>query len=62
MGMTEGQLKVLQRARVHETFVPTSADDFELLVLGRLIKYSDGEKDSYAIHPTIRPLLEQLSA
>lgn len=61
LGMTKDQLATLQRVRTQSAYIPTSDQDLELLILRRIIKYSDGNADSYALHPTLTPLLEQLA-
>lgn len=61
LGMTKDQLATLQRVRTQSAYIPTSDQDLELLILRRIIKYSDGNANSYALHPTLTPLLEQLA-
>ena len=61
LGLSTDDLTTLQRVRVQGTFVPVSDEDLALLMSGRVLEYRNG-RVRYAVHPTIRPLLEQLAA
>jgi hypothetical protein len=60
LGLGADEIEVLQRVRVHGTFVQTSDKDLALLVTRRVLEYQNG-RARYAVHPTIAPLLEQLA-
>jgi hypothetical protein len=61
LGLTADDLATLQRLRVQGSFVPVSDRDLALLMTGRVLEFRN-ERTRYAVHPTIRPLLEQLAA
>ncbi len=61
LGLDADELKVLQRVLKKGTFVQASDKDIALLVTRRVLMYGDG-RTRYAVHPTIAPLLEELSA
>lgn len=61
MGLTETDLEVLERVRRDGTFIPTSDESFALLLSRRVLEYGAGPH-TYAVHPTIEPLLAQLAA
>jgi cell division ATPase FtsA len=59
IGLTQDDLKVLQRVRVKGAFVETSEEDLALLATRRVLEYRNtGVR--HAVHPTIAPLLAQL--
>lgn len=60
LGLGADEIEVLQRVRIHGTFVQTSDKDLALLVTRRVLEYQNG-RTRYAVHPTIAPLLEQLA-
>jgi hypothetical protein len=60
LGLGPDELDVLQRVRTKGIFVQTSDKDLALLVTRRVLEYQNG-RPRYAVHPTIRPLLEQLA-
>jgi hypothetical protein len=60
LGLGPDELEVLQRVRTKGIFVQTSDKDLALLVTRRVLEYQNG-RPRYAVHPTIRPLLEQLA-
>lgn len=60
LGLGPDEIDVLQRVRTQHTFVQTSDKHIALLVTRRVLEYGDGVR-RYAVHPTIAPLLEQLS-
>jgi hypothetical protein len=60
LGLGPDELEVLQRVRTKGIFVRTSDKDLALLVTRRVLEYQNG-RPRYAVHPTIRPLLEQLA-
>lgn len=60
LGLGADEIEVLQRVRLEGTFVQTSDKDIALLVTRRVLEYGN-ERIRYAVHPTISPLLEQLS-
>lgn len=60
LGLGPDELEVLQRVRTKGIFVQTSDKDLALLVTRRVLEYQNG-RTRYAVHPTIRPLLEQLA-
>jgi hypothetical protein len=60
LGLGPDELEVLQRVRTKGIFVRTSDKDLALLVTRRVLEYQNG-RARYAVHPTIRPLLEQLA-
>jgi hypothetical protein len=56
------QIAVLQRVRRRGHFVQTSEQDLMLLLTGCVLEYQKPNGGPrYAVHPTIRPLLEQLA-
>ena len=60
IGLTQADLKVLERVRNSGAFVQTSEEDLALLATRRVIEYRNtGVR--YAVHPTIAPLLAQLA-
>lgn len=61
LGLDADEIEVLQRVRSTGSFVQTSDKDIALLVTRRVLEYGNG-RTRYAVHPTIAPLLEQLSA
>lgn len=61
LGLAADDLATLQRLRVQGSFVPVSDRDLALLMTGRVLEFRNG-RTRYAVHPTIRPLLEQLAA
>lgn len=61
LGLSADDLATLQRLRVQGSFVPVSDRDLALLMTGRVLEFRNG-RTRYAVHPTIRPLLEQLAA
>lgn len=61
LGLVGDDLATLQRVRAHGSFVPVSDRDLALLMTGRVLEYRNG-RTRYAVHPTIRPLLDQLAA
>ena len=61
LGLGTDEINALQRLRSQSTFVPTSDKDIALLVTRRVLEYGSGVR-RYAVHPTIAPLLEQLSS
>lgn len=61
LGLGADEIEVLQRVRSRGTFVQTSDQDIALLVTRRVLEYGNG-RTRYVVHPTILPLLEQLSA
>jgi len=60
LGLGSDELEVLQRVRTKGIFVQTSDKDLALLVTRRVLEYQNG-RPRYAVHPTLRPLLEQLA-
>ena len=60
LGLVEDDLTTLQRVRAQGSFVPVSDLDLALLMTGRVLEYRNG-RTRYAVHPTLRPLLEQLA-
>ena len=60
LGLGPDELEGLQRVRTKGIFVQTSDKDLALLVTRRVLEYQNG-RPRYAVHPTIRPLLEQLA-
>jgi hypothetical protein len=58
-GLRPHELRTLQELRRHHVFVPTTDDEFELLVSRRIIEYP-GISKRYSVHPTIEPLLAAL--
>jgi hypothetical protein len=60
LGLAEDDLATLQRLRTQGSFVPVSDRDLALVMTGRALEYRNGAT-RYAVHPTIRPLLEQLA-
>jgi hypothetical protein len=60
LGLRPDEIEVLQRVRTKGIFVPTSDKEIALLVTRRVLEYQNGNT-RYAVHPTIRSLLEQLS-
>lgn len=61
LGLVGDDLTTLQRVRAQGSFVPVSDRDLALLMTGRVLEYRNG-RTRYALHPTIRPLLDQLAA
>jgi hypothetical protein len=61
LGLAADDLATLQRLRMQGSFVPVSDRDLALLMTGRVLEFRNG-RTRYAVHPTIRPLLEQLAA
>lgn len=61
LGLGADEIEVLQRVRSKGVFVQTSDKDVALLVTRRVLEYGNG-RIRYAVHPTMAPLLEQLSA
>jgi hypothetical protein len=61
LGLVADDLATLQRVRTQGSFVPVSDRDLALLMTGRVLEFRNG-RERYAVHPTIRPLLEQLAA
>ncbi len=59
-GLRPGELEVLQRVRTQGKFVHTSEDDLALLMTRRVLEYRSGDQQRYAVHPTIRGLLQDL--
>jgi hypothetical protein len=59
-GLDVDELAKLQKVRADENFIWTTDKDLALLTSGRILQYQ-GEPVRYAVHPTIRPLLEQLA-
>jgi hypothetical protein len=60
LGLAADDLATLQRLRTQGSFVPVSDRDLALLMTGRVLEFRNG-RTRYAVHPTIRPLLEQLA-
>ena len=60
LGLGPDEIEVLQRVRTKGIFVQTSDKDLALLVTRRVLEYQNG-RTRYGVHPTIRPLLEQLA-
>ena len=60
LGLGPDELEVLQRVRTKGIFVQTSDKDLALLVIRHDLEYQNGRPRD-AVHPTIRPLLEQLA-
>ena len=60
LGLGSDDLAKLQAVRTQGSFVPVSDKDLALLMTGRVLEYR-GRRTRYAVHPTIRPLLEQLA-
>lgn len=60
LGLDPDDITKLQAVRMQGSFVPVSDKDLALLMTGRVLEYQ-GPRTRYAVHPTIRPLLEQLS-
>lgn len=59
-GLRPAELEVLQRVRTQGTFVQTSEDDLALLMTRRVLEYRSRNQPRYAVHPTIRGLLQDL--
>ncbi|MBM7119204.1 hypothetical protein I3V78_37200 [Archangium primigenium] len=60
IGLRPAELNVLQLVREQGSFVMTSEDDLALLATRRILEYrSPGVR--YTVHPTIEPLLKQLT-
>jgi hypothetical protein len=59
-GLRPAELEVLQRVRTQGKFVHTSEDDLALLMTRRVLEYRSGNQPRYAVHPTIRGLLQDL--
>lgn len=57
-GLNPAEIDILQRVRQSGTFVQTSDDDLALLVTRRVLEYQNGSA-RFAVHPTLKPLLEQ---
>jgi hypothetical protein len=60
LGTVADDLATLQRVRAQGSFVPVSDRDLALLMTGRVLEFRNG-RTRYAVHPTIRPLLDQLA-
>lgn len=59
-GLRPVELEVLQRVRTQGTFVQTSEEDLALLMTRRVLEYRNRNQPRYAVHPTIRGLLQDL--
>lgn len=57
-GLSPAEIEILQRVRQSGTFVQTSDEDLALLVTRRVLEYQNGSA-RFAVHPTLKPLLEQ---
>jgi hypothetical protein len=60
-GLRPAEIEVLQRVRIKGTFVQTSEDDLALLMTRRVLEYRANGRPRYAVHPTIEPLLREMS-
>ena len=61
LGLGTDEIEVLQRVRLKGAFVPTSDKDIALLLTRRVLEYGSNGRARYAVHPTLAPLLSQLS-
>lgn len=59
-GLRPAELEILQRVRNQGKFVHTSEDDLALLMTRRVLEYRSRNQPRYAVHPTIRGLLQDL--
>jgi hypothetical protein len=59
-GLSPKEIEALQRVRQKGTFVPTSDDDMALLMTRRILEYRT-ETSRFSVHPTLEPLLGQMS-
>lgn len=60
-GLSPKEIEALQRVRQKGTFVPTSDDYIALLMTRRILEYRT-EASRFSVHPTLEPLLGQMSA
>jgi energy-coupling factor transporter ATP-binding protein EcfA2 len=60
LGTNSDDIKKLQLVREQSKFVPVTDNDLALLMTGRVLEYR-GVGVRYAVHPTIRPLLDQIT-
>ncbi|WP_437751867.1 hypothetical protein [Sorangium sp. So ce1389] len=58
-GLSPAEIEVLLRIASEGSFVQTSDQDVALLVTRRVLEYRTGNP-RFAVHPTLRPLLQQL--
>ena len=61
LGLDTDEIAILQKVKSTGSFVPTSDKHLALLVTRRVLEYGNG-RARYAVHPTIVPLLDQLSS
>ena len=55
------EITLLQRLRLRHVFIPTSDKEIALLATRRVLEYGGAGGQRYSVHPTIDPLLTQLS-
>jgi hypothetical protein len=61
LGLDSQEIATLQRVRTRGTFVETSRKDLGLLLTRHILEYQDSAGETiYRVHPTLRPLLEQI--
>lgn len=60
-GLRPAEIDVLQRVRLRNSFVQTSEDDLALLMTRRVLEYRGDKQPRYAVHPTLEPLLRELT-
>lgn len=60
IGLTAKDIEVLQRVLHNGSFVETSEQDLALLATRQVLEYKETEL-RYAVHPTLEPLLKQLT-
>ena len=61
LGLGTDEVDAMQRVRSKGAFVPTSDKEVALLLTRRVLEYGSNGRTRYAVHPTLAPLLSQLS-
>ena len=59
LGISDDELKIIKRTLKTEKFIPRTDEDLRLLVRRLILEYRE-PKISYAVHPAIKQILEQI--
>ena len=58
MGLTDENLKTLQKVISQKRFTPRTPEDLELLLTGHILEYTYPRKH-FAVHPVLIPLIQE---
>ena len=59
LGISDDELKIIKQTLKTEKFIPRTDEDLRLLVRRLILEYRE-PKISYAVHPAIKQILEQI--